>query len=246
MYRDGRPADALDAFGRARKLLAAELGFEPGPVLRNLEHSILTHDPRLGSDRTGDGLGPSNLPAALSPIVGREDEVATLDRLCQENRLVTLTGTGGIGKTRLAIEVAGRAVGRHDFGPYFADLSSIGTTELVPAALATAFGVRVEAHDDIIGRIHSALDGHAVLVVIDSCEHLLSGIAELVIGLLRATPSVRVVATSREPFGVAGERVCPVGPLGVPPTSPPSSRSRTPGPARSSSPASPSTSRLPP
>ena len=143
--------------------------------------------------------------------------MAWLARLCRENRLVTLTGTGGIGKTRLALEVAGRAVGGQEYGPYLADLALIGDVELVPAALASALDLTVEAHDDTMGRIRSVLNGHAVVLVVDNCEHLLPGVAELVAGLLSATPHVRVLATSREPLAVAGEQVCPVGPLDVPP-----------------------------
>jgi DNA-binding SARP family transcriptional activator len=220
LYRAGRPADALAAYGRARQLLAAELGLEPGPLLRNLQHSILTHDPRLQADRAAEELGPSNLPAALDPIVGREGDVARLARLCRENRLVTLTGIGGIGKTRLAIEVAGRTIGSFEHGPYIADLAPVGDIELVPAALATALGLHVDARDDVIGRIRSALDGHPVVIVVDNCEHLLPGVAELVAGLLHSTPSARVMVTSREPLGLAGERVFSVSPLDVPPAAP--------------------------
>ncbi len=122
LYQAGRSADALAAYGRARVVFATELGLEPGPALRELERSILTHDPRLGGPLAGDVLGPPNLPAALSPLIGRESELAALDRLCEENRLVTLTGTGGIGKTRLAAELAARTSGAHPFGPYFVDL----------------------------------------------------------------------------------------------------------------------------
>jgi predicted ATPase/DNA-binding SARP family transcriptional activator len=219
LYQAGRSADALAAYGRARLVFATELGLEPGPALRELERSILTHDSRLGGPLAGDVLGPPNLPAALSPLIGRESELAALDRVCEENRLVTLTGTGGIGKTRLAAELAARTSGAHPFGPYFLDLVPLGDAELVPSALAATLAVEVEAHEDVMERVRTALDGHPVVVVMDNCEHLLPGVAELVAGLLAGSSALRVVATSREPLDVAGERVWLVSPLEVPPAS---------------------------
>ena len=182
----------------------------------NRRSSPTTHDcsKRLAAPA---GLGPSNLPAAVSPIIGRQRELATLETATLTERLVTLTGVGGIGKTRLAIELATRTAGRDRFGPYFVDLAPISDVELVPAALAGALGVRVEPTADVMTLVRSALADHSVVVVLDNCEHLLPAIAELVGALLASSPRLRVVATSREPLGVAGERVCPVDPLRVPP-----------------------------
>ena len=132
-------------------------------------------------------------------------------------RLLTLVGVGGIGKTRLAVEIATETIGRCEFGPFFVDLAPIGDVEHVPAGLAAALGVDVEPGGDAIAAVSSALGRHEVVVVIDNCEHLLPGVAELVGVLLASAPAVRVVATSREPLGIAGEQVCPVDPLGVPP-----------------------------
>ncbi len=199
-------------------MLATELGLEPGPALREMERQILAHDPQLvqsGSVRIV--LGRSNLPAPLNPIIGRQRELAAIDPLLQDNRLVTITGTGGIGKTTLAVEVAARTAGRYEFGPYFVDLAPLGDIGLIPAALVAALGVEVDPTDDLIERVRAALADHSIVLVMDNCEHLLPGVAELVAGLLVSTPGVRVVATSREPLGVAGERVWPLEPLDVPP-----------------------------
>jgi predicted ATPase/DNA-binding SARP family transcriptional activator/thioredoxin-like negative regulator of GroEL len=218
LYQAGRPAEALGAYSRARVLLAAELGIEPGPALRDMERAILTHDTRLLNTRpVSAGLGAANVPAAVSPIIGRQLELAALETVSLPERLVTLTGVGGISKTRLAIELAAGMIGCHEYGPFFVDLVPIGDAELIPAAVAAALGVQVDPHDDVTERVRSALADHSIVVVIDNCEHLLPGVAELIAGLLASAAGVRLVATSREPLGVAGERVWPLDPLGVPP-----------------------------
>ena len=218
LYQAGRPADALAAFGRARMILAVDLGIEPGPALREVEQAILTHDPSLVPNAAPRReLGRANLPAAVSPIVGRQLELTVLATMFASERLITLTGVGGIGKTRLAIEIAAQSVGRHEVGPYFVDLAPIVDIDLVPAAVAAALGVHADPHEDVMTAVREAIADQQVVLLVDNCEHLLPKISGVVTTLLTSNPGVRILATSREQLGVAGEQVCPVDPLQVPP-----------------------------
>jgi DNA-binding SARP family transcriptional activator len=238
LYQAGRPADALAAYGRARVVLVAELGIEPGPALRDVERAILVHDARILGSVPVVGLGPSNQPAAVTPIVGRHPELATLESLLQSERLVTLTGVGGIGKTRLAIEAAGHTGGQDPHGPYFLDLAPVADVGVVPVTLAETLGIHVEPPADPITLVRTALGDHSVVVVIDNCEHLLPGIADLVGTLLAARPAFGSwpPAANRSGFrvnGCARSTRCASHPLRRHP-----SRSRTPTPARCSWPGS--------
>ncbi|WP_052664896.1 LuxR C-terminal-related transcriptional regulator [Nitriliruptor alkaliphilus] len=159
---------------------------------------------------------PHRLPATTTRLVGRRRELAEVRRLLGEARLVTLTGVGGIGKTRLALEVADQVRRAFPDGIRFVDLATVSDGEQVPEAVATACGVAERSTRPPLAQLADHLDGRRILVVLDNCEHLLDAVGALVDGLLRHTAAARVLATSRHVLGVPGEYLVPVAPLAVP------------------------------
>ncbi|MEY2430338.1 MAG: hypothetical protein QOC92_63, partial [Acidimicrobiaceae bacterium] len=148
---------------------------------------------------------PNNLPVQLTSFVGRDDEIATVSALLDEHRLVTLTGAGGAGKTRLALHVVAERLDDAPDGVWLADLAGIVDSDLVPGALAHAMGVIEQPLQSMSNTVAYRLADAKALVVLDNCEHLLDASAALADKLLRTCPDVRLVATSREPLGVDGE-----------------------------------------
>jgi predicted ATPase/class 3 adenylate cyclase/DNA-binding CsgD family transcriptional regulator len=157
---------------------------------------------------------PNNLPAQLTTFIGRECQLRELRELVGERRLVTLVGSGGCGKTRLALQVAADAVDAFPEGAWFVDLASVGDEQLVAAVLLGAMGA--EEADDPLGKAVAYLRARRALILLDNCEHLVAACARLADALLRACPDVVVVATSREPLGVEGETTWRVPSLSLP------------------------------
>ena len=211
LYRGERQADALAAYRRARTMLSGELGLEPGEELRELERAVLRQDVP-----PAPAVPLHNLPAQLTSFIGREQEVAELGKLVGEARLITLTGIGGSGKTRLATEFAARVVERFAQGTWLAELAGITNPELVAAQVMEALGVRQGGDLPVIEALRFRLRSADLLLVLDNCEHLLDACAELAAALLHGSPGLRVLATSREPLGITGEVSYHVQPLSVP------------------------------
>jgi predicted ATPase/DNA-binding SARP family transcriptional activator len=212
LYRSGRQAEALAAYREARRLLDAELGIEPGEELRELERAIL----RQEVARTTPGTARHNLPAPTTSFVGRVHELAEIERLLREHRLVTLTGMGGSGKTRLALETASGQAEVWTGGIWLADLTALADPKLVPGAVAAALGVSDGAQDDPLDAVVADLRTRELLLVLDNCEHLAEACATVAETILRGCPNVRILATSRVPLGVEGELDYLLDPLAVP------------------------------
>ena len=213
LYRCERQADALAAYRRARDLLADELGLEPGEELQRLEQAVLRHEvPAITRQAQ-----PHNLPTPLTSFVGRDRELTDLDRLLGEARLVTLTGLGGVGKTRLALELAARRVEGYRDGVWFIDLSGIADPTLAPQQLAAVLGLRENPALPLLDILRNHLRTTELLLILDNCEHLLPSCAELIETLLLGAPPLRILATSRESVGVTGGIEYAVEPLEVPP-----------------------------
>jgi non-specific serine/threonine protein kinase len=157
-----------------------------------------------------------NLPTQLTTFVGRVDDLGELSRLLDSHRLLTLTGSGGIGKTRLALEVGRAVLERFADGVWLIDLSPLTEHAQVPDAIAAALGIRAEVHTDIQRALIGWLESRRLLLLLDNCEHLVTECALLVAALLRACPTLHILATSREPLGVPGETTWLVSPLSVP------------------------------
>jgi predicted ATPase/DNA-binding SARP family transcriptional activator len=223
LYRSGRQGEALRTYRRAADHLGEELGLEPGAALQRLEQSILIQDTSLDAEARPVAGAPTaaSLPAPLTSFVGREREVAQVEDLLSHARLVTLTGSGGSGKTRLALETALRAQGTVD-GVWLVELAGLADPTLVAQAVAAALGLREEPERPVESVIVEAVGERDCLLVVDNCEHVLSAAADLCATLLSACPRLRILATSRESLDIGGEVAWTVptlpAPAGVPAT----------------------------
>ena len=229
LYRSGRQADALDSYRRARVHLADELGLEPGPVLEELQMQILEHAPELQASRrsghdtvqlfTGRAAadGRSVLPRPATPLIGREEELAAVCRLFAglDARLVTLTGPGGVGKTRLALEVMRALESSFADGVGWVELAAVVRSDDVGSTIARALAVTPlpgESPRQALGRY---LTGKRLLLAIDNFEHVLEA-AELTAELLGTCPGLALLVTSRETLNLAAEHRVIMAPLAVP------------------------------
>ncbi|MES4906296.1 MULTISPECIES: BTAD domain-containing putative transcriptional regulator [unclassified Streptomyces] len=206
LFAEGGQAEALVVFEETRSHLAEELGADPSAELAALHRELLSADP---------SPSPVAPPAQLTSFVGREQEVADVAELLRVARLVTLIGPGGVGKTRLSVEVAGAA----DDEVCFVELAPLRDGAGLSQTLLGALGLRGDglqpqggSHTPV-DRLIAALSGRMLLLVLDNCEHVVEEAAALVARLLATCPRLRVLATSREPLGIIGENVWQVRPL---------------------------------
>ena len=249
LYLAGRQADALAVYADTRAELAAQLGVDPSPQLEQVYLAVLRQSlpgggypassvPEPGDDSAVPGppaAPPTTLRVPLTSLVGRDDQVAQVETLTGENRLVTLTGPGGVGKTRITAEVASRLAAQAPGELWVVDLAPLSDPSDVPYAALSATGIRdglppgpgagdpgaaadysASSAPDPSGRLVGGLRGRRGLVVLDNCEHLIDAVARLADAVLSGCPGIKVLAASREALGITGETVYPVAPLPVP------------------------------
>ena len=219
----GRRGEALGQYELLEKILSRELAAEPSVAGRRLYEEIASGrfppvepPPAAGSAPQDVSAGRDNLPARRTSFVGQEREIGEAKRALAMTRLLTLTGVGGSGKTRLALEVARDLMGAYPDGVWLVELAGLSEGGLVPQEVAAALGVAEQPGRPITDALVGALHDKRLLLVVDNCEHLIDAAARLLDALLDSCPGLRVLATSREPLELAGEVKRLVPPLSAP------------------------------
>ena len=223
LYRTGRQGEALRRADEYRKMLRRDLGLDVSPAVRELESEILADEPALGpvggpfpKRRAGPGLGPQLLGA--TSFVGRDPEVSSLSEAVGVNPVVTVTGPGGVGKTRLAMRVAGGVLDSFEDGVTIVELAPLRDASGAAQVIAHALDIQQRQYRTIEATIEDHLASRNSLLLLDNCEHVTDTIAPFVDRLRSACPRLRILATSREPLGLAGEYVEVLVPLSLPPS----------------------------
>jgi predicted ATPase/DNA-binding SARP family transcriptional activator len=216
LYRSGRQAEALEAYGQARDHLTTELGLDPSPTLQSRQQAILTQDASLGTS-VNVGAVRARLPTPPTPLVGRQSALLTVRTalLRPDVRLLTLIGAGGAGKTRLALEAARQLVNDFADGVVFVSLSTVTDPGHVLPTIATTLGLREAPGQPVAELLCRHLTGSRALLVLDNFEHLPSAAGDLA-ALLAGTRWLTLLVTSRAPLRIAGEHELVVPPLTLP------------------------------
>ena len=232
LYRSGRQSDALRAYQRLRTLLGDELGIEPSAELESLENAIILQKPELdwypamgavdevwAGDRPKGSPAehPNSLPHQRSSFVGREKEVAEVTSLLDRGRLVTLTGPGGVGKTRLAVEVGRSVLRSTEDGVWLVELAAISEPELVAAKVLRDLGIEGQSDKGPLSTLVEVLGAQHRLVIVDNCEQVVDGCAVVADTIVRSCPKITMLMTSREPLHIDGEAIYRVPSLSLPP-----------------------------
>ncbi|MFE2280045.1 BTAD domain-containing putative transcriptional regulator [Streptomyces sp. NPDC059454] len=223
LYRCERQSEALECYRTVTALLTDELGVTPGPALRDMHARLLAAAPDLGRSpgRTEaaslpNAPGRHALPVETTGFIGREAQLAQLRALLSTARLVTLTGVGGVGKTRLALRSAAQLAASYADGIHLADLAPLTAPALLDRAVAEALGLRDQSARPPAEAIEDRLRDRQLLLLLDNCEHVADAVAALVLRMLRAAPGLTVLATSRHRLGVPGEHILTVPCLTLP------------------------------
>jgi len=218
LHRTGRQAEALRRTSEVRTFLREELGLDISPALRDLEARVLADDPTLRAAPRATSTQSARRVVArdVTRLVGRDADIEAVDGLLHREQLVTLVGPGGVGKTRLAFRTA--ELSRDEFadGMAVVELAEISDGASTPSAVATVLDIQQRQHLSVEDSVVELLRDSDLLLVLDNCEHIVEGVAQLVARLRLECPGVRTLATSREPLGVAGECVWSVEPLELP------------------------------
>jgi len=212
---------AIQRYKTLEKFLRKELNVDPQPETRELYKKIRRGGIQAGfienkSPSLEKALPKHNLPIHLTTFIGREHEQAQIGQLLAQNRLVTLVGAGGIGKTRLAIKAGGQLLDLYPDGVWFVGFEAILDPDLVPQTVASSLGIAELPDQHVVETLMRELRDRNLLLIFDNCEHLMDACAQLAEGLLKSCPWVRIVATSREALRLEGESVYPVPALEIP------------------------------
>jgi hypothetical protein len=215
---EGVPMELQRIIGRAMAKRPEERYQRAGDVLVDLKtfRGVTETRTTISIARAEAYPKPNNLPLQLTSFVGRDQQMEDIKRLLGENRLLTLTGTAGCGKTRLALEAAWNLLEDCPDGAWLVELAPLVDPSLVPQTVAVALELKEEPNRALTKTLVDHLKGRNLLLVIDNCEHLISACAALVETLLRACPKLRVLATSREGLGITGEVIYHLSPLAIP------------------------------
>lgn len=205
---------ALAQFEQLQATLRKDLDIEPDPTSQQLHQKLLSE--KLRPLPVASITLAHNLPIQLTSFIGREEEIDTVLRQLTATRLLTLTGPGGCGKTRLALQVASHTLGTFSSGVWFIDLAPLSDSAFVPRVVANVLGVSETTSKSIIETLIDSLRSKHTLILLDNCEHLIEACAQLCDSLLRACPNLSILATSREPLRSSGEIVWLVPSLALP------------------------------